>query len=118
MGIGISTSYFPFSPVSIIQPMIHTHHLKLTLIRRTRGRSLGNLQSKSSWFQCRTAMDKQALSLFSPPLIVKRTSRYFDWKLFANQHFRITGVDRLNRNKYKQRKYQSRSSPNLIGSWI
>jgi hypothetical protein len=33
-----------FSPVSIIPPMVHTHHLHAALTRRTKGQSFGTFQ--------------------------------------------------------------------------
>ena len=37
-----------FSPVSIIPPMLHTHHIHVALTRGTNGRSLGTFQKQRS----------------------------------------------------------------------
>jgi hypothetical protein len=54
-----------FSPLSIIPTMLHTHiYLHVSLIGRTHGRSLGNLQNQSS-FGNRGSLVREVLSLFS-----------------------------------------------------
>ena len=65
-GTGFSPStYFGFSPVSIIPPMLHPQpHLHVAVTRRTNGRSLRTFQKKCS-FGFRGALDSKVNSLFT-----------------------------------------------------
>ena len=60
-GTGFSPS-ISVSPVSIIQPLLHTHfHLHVALTRRTNGRSMGTFQ-KDNLFRSRGALVRKILS--------------------------------------------------------
>jgi hypothetical protein len=61
---------FPFSPVSTIPPMVHTHfHLHVTLTKRTKERSVGTLR-QARFFHNREALDRKLVPLFFQALEV------------------------------------------------